>query len=333
MVEQLPDVQNQEALLPIGLDEVGLVDIVKRVKITRNKEEFILLPSISAFIDLPRDMRGIHMSRSIETIEGIIEETSYRPVQSIEGFCEKLVRTLLEKHDYASHALVTMESPLVLDVRSGELEVKRQKTYRVYVKGIGERKNGKIHTRIFLGVSGEGMTVCPCGLEITRDYAKTMLRKRAKELGITDETIEKILNIIPVASHSQRSRAKIMIETPRENAVSIRELTSIIEEAMSGVTQDVLKRPDEARLIRIAHLNPKFVEDTARQIVYNSAQRLKNLPDAAEISVEVESMESVHSYNAFAKKTTTLGELREALDLSKQKENKAATATAKSKER
>jgi GTP cyclohydrolase-4 len=318
MVE-LPDVQNQEALLPIGLDKVGLIGIVKRVKITRDNEEIILLPSISAFIDLPRNMRGIHMSRSIETIEGIIEEISYRPVGSIESFCEKMVKTLLEKHDYASHASVTMESPLVLDVRSGETEVKRQKTYRVYAEGRGERKNGEIVTRIFIGVSGEGMTVCPCGQEITRDYSRTMLRKRAREFNLNEETIDKILNLIPIASHSQRCSAKIMIEMPKENAVSIKELTQIIEESMSGVTQDVLKRPDEARLIRIAHLNPRFIEDTTRQIIYGSAHKFKDFPDTTEISVEVESMESVHGYNAFAKKTATLREIKETLGLEKTK--------------
>ncbi|MEM3586350.1 MAG: GTP cyclohydrolase MptA [Candidatus Jordarchaeaceae archaeon] len=314
MVE-LPDVQNQEALLPIDLDEVGLIGIVKRVKITRDDEELVLLPSISAFIDLPRNMRGIHMSRSIETVESIIEEISYRPVGSIESFCEKIVRTLLEKHDYASCSSVAMESPLVLDVRGGEPEVKRQKSYRVYVKGIGKRENGKIFTRIFLGVSGEGMTVCPCGQEINKDYSRIMLRKRAREFNINEETINKILNIIPIASHTQRCRAKVMIEIPNENCVDIKELIQIVEESMSGVTQDVLKRPDEARLIRIAHLNPKFIEDTARQIIYKSVQKFKDLPDTTEISVEVESMESIHGYNAFAKRTTTLGEIRESLKL------------------
>lgn len=318
MVE-LPDVQNQEALLPIGLDKVGLVGIVKRVKIIRDNEEFILLPSISAFIDLPKNMRGIHMSRSIETIEGIIEEISYRPVGSIESFCEKFVKTLLEKHDYASQASVAMESPLVLDIRSGETGVKRQKTYRVYAEGIGKRSNGKIFTRIFLGVSGEGMTVCPCGQEITRDYSKTMLKKRASEFNINEETIDKILNLIPLASHTQRCRAKIMIEIPNENWVNIKELVQIIEQSMSGVTQDVLKRPDEARLIRIAHLNPKFVEDTARQIIYKSVNKFKNFPDTTEISVEAESMESIHGYNAFAKRTATLGELKETLGVEKPK--------------
>ncbi|MGQ9719807.1 MAG: GTP cyclohydrolase MptA [Candidatus Jordarchaeum sp.] len=310
----LPDVQNQEALLPIGLDKVGLVGIVKRVKVTRDKDEFILLPSISAFIDLPQNMRGIHMSRSIETIEGIIEEISYRPARSIEGFCEKLVKTLLEKHDYASHAEVTMESPLVLDIRSEEEEVKRQKTYSVYAKGMGERRDGKIITKIFLGVGCEGMTVCPCGQEITKDYSKTMLEKRARELKIDEETIDKILNLIPIASHSQRCRAKILIETPKENVINIRELARIIEESMSGITQDILKRPDEARLIRIAHLNPKFIEDTAREVIYRSAQKFKDLPDTTEVSVEVESMESVHGYNAFAAKSTTLGKIKETLE-------------------
>ncbi len=315
MVE-LPDVQNQEALLPIDLDKVGLVGIVKRVKITKDGEEIILLPSISAFINLPRNMRGIHMSRSIETIEEIIEEISYRPVASIEEFCEKLVKTLLEKHDYASHATVNMESPLIFDVKSGETGVKRQKNYIVYVKAVGERREGKIDTKIFLGVSGQGMTVCPCGQEITKDYSRIMLKNRARELQISDESIEKILNLVPIASHSQRCRAKIMIEVPKEQLVGMKDLTQIIEESMSGVTQDVLKRPDEAQLIRIAHLNPKFVEDTARQIIYRSAQKFKELPDSTEIVVEVESMESVHGYNAYATKATTLGEIRKALKLS-----------------
>jgi GTP cyclohydrolase FolE2 len=39
------------------------------------------------------------------------------------------------------------------------------------------------------------------------------------------------------------------------------------------------------------------------------------------IKVEVESMESIHGYNAFAEKTATLGELKETLEMEKSKKD------------
>ena len=70
------------------------------------------------------------------------------------------------------------------------------------------------------------------------------------------------------------------------------------------------KRPEEARLVENAHRKPRFVEDVVREVLARILKRYPDLPDAAKVSVKSESEESIHKHNAFAERTTTLGELR-----------------------
>ncbi|MFX1297362.1 MAG: GTP cyclohydrolase, FolE2/MptA family, partial [Promethearchaeota archaeon] len=82
---------------------------------------------------------------------------------------------------------------------------------------------------------------------------------------------------------------------------------------MSGIVHDVLKRSDEGKLVRLAHLNPLFVEDSLRLMAQQVVEKLKVLSDESSLSLRVESMESVHVFNACAEKNAILGELRKEL--------------------
>ncbi len=308
----LPDVQNEKSRIPLSLDEVGVTGLIKRVRITKGRSELSLIPRISAFINLPREQRGVHLSRSSETIESIVEDITYSPVGSIEELCRKMLARLLEKHDYADKARVLLEGPIVLDVRAGESEVKRQKACTLHVEARAAKKEGKIETRVFLGVGVEGMTACPCAQELVKDYAESMIRKRAEELSLSEDAIRRILNLIPLASHSQRCIGFLTVEV-RDGSIDISELVKIIEDSMSGVIHDVLKRPDEANLVRLVHLNPLFVEDVARLIILNTLTRLKQISDDDIIEVRVESIESVHPHNAVAYRRAKVGDLRKEL--------------------
>ena len=59
----------------------------------------------------------------------------------------------------------------------------------------------------------------------------------------------------------------------------------------------VLKREDEKFVTENAFAHPTFVEDVVR----NVAQRLTAHGQVEWFSVEVESMESIHNHNAFAR--------------------------------
>ena len=154
------------------------------------------------------------------------------------------------------------------------------------------------------------MTTCPCAKELVYAYAKQIIQERKDVFNLNSDQIDRLLNIVPLASHSQRSRGTLCIELSQEREVDLLTITSIIEGCMSGVVQDVLKRPDEGKLVRLAHLNPLFVEDSLRLMSQKVKEKFAFLSDESVITLRVENMESVHVYNAVAEKRTTMGELK-----------------------
>ena len=92
--------------------------------------------------------------------------------------------------------------------------------------------------------------------------------------------------------------------------VDVLDIIDVIEESMSGRIQSVLKRPEEAELVRSAHLKPLFSEDVIREMAKNfMARDFPNLEDNFKIKFKIESYESIHPHNVYAELTTTIGEL------------------------
>ena len=110
------------------------------------------------------------------------------------------------------------------------------------------------------------MTVCPCSKAISREGA-----------------------------HSQRSIVRMSV---RMNGFSwLEEFIDMAEESGSSAVYTLLKREDEKFVTEHAFAHPAFVEDVVR----NVAQRLSRHAHVEWFSVEVESMESIHNHNAFAR--------------------------------
>ncbi|GFH63420.1 MAG: GTP cyclohydrolase [Candidatus Desulfovibrio kirbyi] len=110
------------------------------------------------------------------------------------------------------------------------------------------------------------MTVCPCSKAISNEGA-----------------------------HSQRALARMSV---RMTSFSwLEEFIEIAEEAGSSAVYTLLKRNDEKYVTEHAFARPVFVEDVVRAV----AQRLSTRDDVEGFSVEVESMESIHNHNAFAR--------------------------------
>ncbi len=310
-MSKLPDVQSQQPRLMIPIDKVGIVNVHKRIKILHGNKAYEFSPTFSAFVLLPKQQRGIHMSRSSETIEEVIDQLSYRAYSSLESVCKIMAETLLTKHDYSPQSEVSTRGILVVDVHQ-EGFGKRQKAFEVFSKAIAKRTtNNTFNTRMFLSASAEGIETCPCAKELVQSYATDIILERKEEFNLDSNQIERLLNIIPLASHSQRSKGTLCVELSREHEIDLLTLTQIIESSMSGIIHDVLKRPDEGKLVRLAHLNPLFVEDSVRLIAQKVVEQFKTLSDDSSIFIQVENMESVHVFNARAEKRTTMGTLKE----------------------
>lgn len=110
------------------------------------------------------------------------------------------------------------------------------------------------------------MTVCPCSRAISRDGA-----------------------------HSQRAIVHMNLRIAGFSWLE--EFIEMAEESGSSAVYTLLKREDEKFVTEHAFAHPAFVEDVVR----NVAQRLSAHEHVEWFSVEVESMESIHSHNAFAR--------------------------------
>ena len=187
-----------------------------------------------------------------------------------------------------------------------------QKSYVIssHVKA-SRGSGGQIDCVYFIGASAVGMTVCPCSKEMSQEYAAEIIRTR-KDINVSEDDLKKLINILPFSSHNQRSTGTIIVQIKdlTSHKIDVLDIIDVIEESMSGKIQSVLKRPEEAELVRSAHLNPLFSEDVIREMAKNFILRdFPNIEDNYEIKFTIESLESIHPHNVFAETICTRGEL------------------------
>jgi len=256
------------------------------------------------------------MSRTSETIEEIINEVIFKPTPSVEVVGDRIARKLLERHPYTEKVNVKLEGKIIVQDKDDQQRI-IQKAYDIssFVKA---RKNesGEIDFNYYIGASAVGMTVCPCAKEMSQEYAVSMIKNR-QDIKISDDMIEKLLNILPFSSHNQRSTGTIIVQIKDldNHKIDVLDIIDIIEDSMSGKIQSVLKRPDEAKLVRSAHLKPLFAEDVIREMARNFINRRfpTNLEDDFKVVFKVLSMESIHNHNVYSELKTTIGELKKRI--------------------
>jgi len=175
---------------------------------------------------------------------------------------------------------------------------------------VGYRDKEEVVIRKMIGAEVVGITACPCAQESIMETSKQQLHEFLDE-----ETINKVLNLVPLASHNQRGRGMIMIEVPNNQVVRAEDLIRIIENSMSSSVCELLKRPDENAVVVQAHQNPMFVEDCVRNMIRKILNEFSHLPDDTMVTVRQINEESIHSHNAFAEKVATLGELKYEIEI------------------
>ena len=287
MVVCLPDTQDDEPRIPIHLSRVGVTGVKKLLTLNRKeKRPIILLPTFDAFVDLPSTQKGTHMSRTPEAISEVVDEVAKRVEVNMTS-------------DY----MFMKESP-VTDNRSQEMA-------KLIAHAVGIRNDdGTISIRKAIGAQVLGMTVCPCAQESVREVDKSNLLKFLDE-----ETCQKVLDTVTFASHNQRGEGTILIEVPEKEYIDGEKLIDIIESSMSSPISELLKRPDENAVVMNAHKNPVFVEDCVRTMNEKIVKEFSYLPDDTLITTRQENHESIHRHNAYAEKVSTLGSLKEELNL------------------
>ena len=286
----LPDVQSSPSSSNFKLTRVGVTGVKKQVTVKRPgmKEPTCLVVKMDLFVDLPAFQKGSHMSRNLELVSEVIDETLKEPISDLESFCAETARLLLKKHEYATFSEVKAEADYFFE-RTYPSGKKGLEPYKLVAEA---RAKNTGEVKKLIGVRVIGMTACPCAREVIK-------------------TIGKYGEGMVPPTHNQRNITTLMIEVPGDDkSVDANDLIDIVERSFSSPTYSILKRGEEGELVFNAHKNPKFVEDVVRDILSRLLKKYKSLPDDVMVVVRSESEESIHKHNAFAERVTTLGELR-----------------------
>ena len=312
MVVCLHDTQDDTPNIPISLTRVGVTGVKKLLQLERkDKRPIILVPTFDAFVDLPNDQKGVHMSRSPEAISEVMEDVANDKSVEVEIICAEIVNKMMKKHEYAKRVEVSMVTDYMFVKESPVTKNKTQEMAKLIAKAVGVRDdNGDIKIRKSIGAEVTGMTVCPCAQESVKESDRNKLLEFLDE-----ETTEKVLNTVTFASHNQRGVGTLLIEVPEKYIVKGEDIINMIESSMSSPVCELLKRPDENAVVMSAHKNPVFVEDCVRNMMEKIVNMYGDFPDDTLITARQENYESIHRHNAYAEKVTTMGELKEELDV------------------
>ncbi len=309
MADCFPDTQDHEPNVPISLSRVGVKGVKKLLTLHREgKRPIVLIPTFDAYVDLPSDQKGIHMSRTPEAISEVMEEATNSVAVEVESICAEIVSKMMTKHEYAKRVEVNMTSDYMFNRQSPVTHKNSQEMGKLIAKAVGIREGEEVKIRKSIGAEVVGMTVCPCAQESVKEADKRKLLEFLDE-----ETTEKVLNTVTFASHNQRGVGTILIEVPENQKVNADKIIEIIEQSMSSPVCGLLKRPDENATVMNAHKKPVFVEDCVRNMVEKIIDEFAYLPDDTVITISQLNKESIHRHDAFAEKTSTMAELKEEM--------------------
>ena len=308
----LPDTQDDAPNIPIKLTRVGVTGVKKLLQLERpNKRPIILLPTFDAFVDLPNNQKGVHMSRNPEAISEVLDGISKDKGVGVESLCARIVEKMMDKHEYARRVEISMTTDYMFMRESPVTKHETQEMANLKAKAVVLRdEKGNVEILKSIGAELIGMTVCPCAQESVRESDKNKLLEFLDE-----ETTQKVLDTVTFASHNQRGIGTLLIEVPEGWEVKGEDIIEIIEKSMSSPVCELLKRPDENATVMNAHRKPVFVEDCVRNMMEMIAEKYSDLPDDTLITSRQENQESIHRHNAFAEKVTTMGELKKELNM------------------
>ena len=232
--EKLPDVQNEmKPKHEIAINRVGITDFKLPIFISQ-KDGGVQhsVATISCFVDLAPEIKGISMSRiPIGLMKFASEQLSSNLMLKIAENIRTSVEADLCDIGYYFTYFLTKHAPMSFE--PGILP------YEIWFNMIKTQ-----NTRVFrMSVETIATSSCPCSKEISK-----------------------------YSAHNQKSRIKITCEAKSEAMVWIEDLIKIAEDSSSCEIFSVLKRPDEKFVTEKMFEESKFVEDIARECYHKIEQ-------------------------------------------------------------
>ena len=288
MLDSGVDVPEEKPSFSLPLDQVGISG--KTVWVLFENKQWGRLPfTAEILINLPADVRGIHMSR----IEQAISALHNRQFEDLRAYALVLGDMIMQRQR-GTVGSITLRGQVPLLQQTPISELISIDTAEIIVRAQFNHKQNNQSQLVLVGVALCHLTACPCTLA----YNQVLFNQEHASC--------------PPATHSQRSKTSLMIEscfdfTPP--APSFEQLLHCLSSALH-VSQDLLKRPDEAELILQAHRQPQFVEDVVRETAREVGRKFGGrLPAATRVIIKSLSLESIHIHDVTCKLDTSLQEI------------------------
>jgi GTP cyclohydrolase I/GTP cyclohydrolase-4 len=297
------DLQAAPAEVPIGLSRAGVTGVQKAIRISYGGNERLVAAEIDCTVDLDPLQKGVHMSRFPELFEEAIEEVVIGEALLVESLAEHIAGQIVQRQR-ALRAEVRIVARYPLERETPVTGLPTQEM----VSLIGLAAASERRTRRLVGVEANGINACPCAQGLVREHAA----ERLGEAGFDELDVERILELVPLATHNQRGRGTLLVGT--EAPVNAEQLVRIVEGSMSSPVYELLKRPDELFVVEHAHLQPRFVEDSVRVALRDTLAAYPGLGDGDFLLSRQVNLETIHAHDVVAERYGTVGELRAELD-------------------
>ena len=280
------DVPHQQPENPIRLTDVGISGKTVWVRLPQG-----LLPfAARLYVSLQSTARGIHMSR----MEEVISDLHERHFADLTEYAVALAERMMLRQD-ADAGRLFLEGKLPVK-RQGSVSRKLSIDSMDVSAEVQVRRHDQkaVPYKVRIGTGVCHITACPC----TQVYNQTLYNTNHE--------------CCPLPTHSQRSITHLRMDSV-DGFPSYGDLLACLEESLH-VTQDLLKRQDEAEIVLKSHSIPQFAEDAVRATARAVTDRFyQQLPHDTGIEIESVSLESIHIHDVHCRLETTLAALHEQL--------------------
>lgn len=267
----LPDVQNAHSGDILGAHvpilQVGISNFRLPLRyLSAACGQLLLETSVTGTVSLAAERKGINMSRLMRTFYEFKER-----VFDLELLEEILLRYRQDLGSSRAHLKLSFEYPMLR--QSLRSEHQGYQYYTVAFEGIMDDLD---RCRKIIHFDFVYSSACPCSAD---------LAEHAREV--------RNLYSIP---HSQRSKARVMVEIRPGEHVTMEDLHALCLAALKTETQVMVKREDEQAFAELNGAYTKFVEDAAR-LLYEQFDADGRIRD---FQIACAHLESLHSHDAVA---------------------------------
>ena len=252
----LDDLQASSPEIQLGLSRAGVTGVQKAVRIGRGTREKLILATIDCTVDLDPSQKGVHMSRFPELFEEAIEGVVADEAFLVEDLAAHVAHHIVERQQ-ALRAEVRITARYPYSRRTPVTKLSTQEM--VSLIGIAAASRGRV--RRIVGVEAVGINACPCAQGLVRGKAS----ERLLEAGFAEGDVDRILELVPIATHNQRGQGSLFVGTSER--VDAERLVELVEGSMSSPIYELLKRPDELFVVELRQVVEDALEGDAHRVL------------------------------------------------------------------